>query len=205
MARAIEQLTEHKADLCVVGAVDSLLESTFLHALLAEGRLKTGQSSSGLIPGEGAAALVLERTEDALRRQAWPLAVVDAISLEQDAPHQPHAPIRAEGPTRALRTVLEVAGAGGIRRVMNDLNGERWRFLEWALAETRCLDGLPRGWQLWHPADCLGDVGAAFGLVAVALATRAFARGYHGDGKVLIAACSERGERAAMCLSAPTR
>lgn len=205
MARAIEQLTARTADLCVVGAVDSFLESTFLQALLAEGRLKAGQNSSGLIPGEGAAALVLERADDALQRQARPLALVEAIALERDTPYQPHAPIRAEGLTRALRTVLDVTGAREVRRVMSDLNGERWRFLEWALAETRCLDGLPRGWQLWHPADCLGDVGAAFGPTAVALAARAFARGYHGDGKVLIAACSDRGERAAMCLSAPTR
>lgn len=205
LAHAIEQLASHKVDLCVVGAVDSLLESTFLHALLAEDRLKAGQNSSGLIPGEGAAAVVLERTEDAMRRQATPLAVVEAIALDRDVPYHAHAPIRAQGLSHALRAVLDVVGASDIHRVMNDLNGERWRFLEWALAETRCLDGLPRGWQLWHPADCIGDVGAAFGAVAVVLAARAFARGYHGNGKMLVTACSDRGERAAMCLSAPTR
>ncbi|HYI02169.1 beta-ketoacyl synthase N-terminal-like domain-containing protein [Hyalangium sp.] len=205
VARAVEQLQRGHADLCLVGGVDSLLDSRFLYALFTEKRLKVGSRGSGLIPGEGGAFVILERERDAARRKIKPLARVEAIALEKDEPWGPEAPLRAEGLSRALRSVLQVAGAGEIRRVITDLNGERWRFLEWALAETRCLEELPRGWQLWHPADCLGDLGAAYGISAMVLATRAMARGYHGDGKVLISACSERGERAAMCLSAPPR
>jgi 3-oxoacyl-[acyl-carrier-protein] synthase I len=203
VASAVEQLQKGRADVCLVGAVDSLLDSRFLHALFAESRLKVGSRGSGIIPGEGGAFVILERARDAARRKVQPLAQIEAIALEKDAPWKPDAPVRAEGLSRAIRAVLQVAGAGELRRVLTDLNGERWRFLEWALAEARCLEGLPRGWQLWHPADCLGDLGAAYGVSAMVLATRAMARGYHGGGKVLITASSDRGERAAMCLSAP--
>lgn len=66
--------------------------------------------------------------------------------------------------------------------------------------ETRCLGGLPHGWQLWHPADCLGDTGAASGPTLICLAVRAFQRGYGGPGGALVTSVSDRGERAAACI-----
>jgi 3-oxoacyl-[acyl-carrier-protein] synthase-1 len=205
IARAVDLLAAENAEVCVVGGVDSLLESTFLEALFAAGRLKAGDRPSGLIPGEAAAVVVLEDEGSARRRKVKPLCIIETVALERDAPYQPEAPIKADGLTRAIRSVLEHTRVSEVRRVLTDLNGERWRFQEWATAETRCLDGLPHGWQLWHPADCVGDTGAAFGPLAVALATRAFARGYDGRGKVLITASSERGERAAMSLAGPSQ
>jgi 3-oxoacyl-[acyl-carrier-protein] synthase-1 len=202
MAWATVALQEGVADLCLVGAVDSLLDSTLLQAYLEADRLKVPGVSSGIIPGEAAGFLVLERESDARRRGAPLLAHVDAVALEQDPPWTPQAPVGGQALTRALQVVLAaVGGADGFAHVINDLNGERWRFLEWALIKTRCLRGLPRGWRLWHPADSLGDVGAASGLVAVGLALHAFRRGYARCPRILIASTSERGERAALSVS----
>ncbi len=202
MAWASTALQSGAADVCLVGGVDSLLDSTWLQALLEGNRLKVPGVSSGIIPGEAAAFLVLERESDALRRGAPLLCHVDAVALEQDAPWAPEAPVQGRALTQAMRSVLAaVGGAQGFGHVINDLNGERWRFLEWSLIETRCLGGLPRGWRLWHPADTLGDVGAASGPVAVGLALHAFRRGYAPKSRILIAATSERGERAALSLS----
>jgi 3-oxoacyl-[acyl-carrier-protein] synthase-1 len=89
--------------------------------------------------------------------------------------------------------------------VLTDLNGERWRFLEWALASSPALLGLPPDWRLWHPADCFGDVGAATGAVHLCLAARAFERGYAvGDG-VIIFNAAETGERASLCVHPAAR
>lgn len=204
VAAAIELLAARKLDIAIVGGVDSLLHGPLLEELFAAGRLKVGERPSGLVPGEAAAVVVLESESVARRRKVPALAQIEAVALDQDAPYRPDAPIHAEALTRALRAVLQHTDGGDVRRVLTDLNGERWRFLEWATAETRCLDKLPpRKWQLWHPADSIGDTGAAFGPLAIALCARAFARGYAGGGKVLIAASSERGERAAMSLSPP--
>src|SRR5262249_36942600 len=93
--------------------------------------------------------------------------------------------------------------AGQIHRVITDMSGERWRALEWALVETRCLNVLATGWQHWHPADCFGDIGAASSVAHAALAARAFERGYAGAGGVLLFAASQRGERAAATLWPP--
>jgi len=204
LARAVADLRSGAADIAVVGAVDSLLHGEFLRALAAAGRLKLPDRPTGLIPGEAAAVLVLERARDAQARGARPLGRLGAVAVDQEKiPLGPEHPIRAEAASRAVQSALqegESGGAADIHRIIVDLTGERWRSLEWSLVETRCLGGMPRGWQLWHPADCLGDVGAAGGLVHVVLALRAFARGYGGPGGVLISAAAERGERAATCV-----
>ena len=91
-------------------------------------------------------------------------------------------------------------GPGRIYRVINDLNGERWRFLEWALACNPALSALPPDFRLWHPADCFGDIGAATGAAHICLAVRAFARDYAVGDAILIANTSDTGERAALCV-----
>jgi 3-oxoacyl-[acyl-carrier-protein] synthase-1 len=202
VARACEVLQQGAADICLVGAADSLLDSVLLQSLLEAGRLKVPGISSGIIPGEAAAFLVLERESMARRRGIPPRLCIDAVGLEREAPWTPQGPVGGRGLTRAIQTVLESVGRPeDFGHVLCDLNGERWRFLEWALIETRCLGKLPRGWRLWHPADCLGDIGAAFGPVAIGLAAHAFRRGYAPRPRILIASASERGERAALAVS----
>lgn len=202
IARAIQAIQTRTAALAVVGAIDSHLHSPWLEDLLDARRLKWETTSSGLIPGEAVAFAVLEPRAQAEARGAHPLARIAAVAVDRETvPLGPQHPIRAEGLSRAVKTVLAAAGGGAaIDRVIGDCNGERWRFLEWAVAENRCLHTLPRGWRIWHPADCLGDVGAAFGLVALGLAQRAFARGYAGSGGFLIASAAWTGERAALAV-----
>jgi 3-oxoacyl-[acyl-carrier-protein] synthase-1 len=200
LERAVADLRGGKVDFAVVGAFDSLLHAAHLQALWGQGRLKLPLRADGLVPGEAAAVAVLERLTDARSRGAPLLARLGEAAIDREAtPLGPEHPIRGEGLGRAVTAALERAGAPErIERVISDLTGERWRSLEWAIVETRCLGGLRHGWQLWHPADCLGDVGAATSIVHLVLAARAFARGYGGAGGILLAASSPRGERAAV-------
>jgi 3-oxoacyl-[acyl-carrier-protein] synthase-1 len=204
IAQAADLLQRGDADLCVVLGVDSLLEGGVLQALSDSGQLKTAEAPSGLVPGEAGAALVLETASAARRRKIPVLARIAAVALEREASYGPDAPASGAGLERAIQQAGAAAGGlGGVKRVLSDLNGERWRFLEWALAESRIVADLGADWQLWHPADCLGDVGAAFVPLATALAVRSFARGYAGGGQVLVLASAERGERTAMVIGPP--
>lgn len=202
LARAAADLRAGAADFAVVGAVDSLLHAPLLLSMVAEGRLKSPARPAGLIPGEGAAVLLLERAPDAARRGARPLAQLGTVALDTEStPVGPGYAVRAEAAGRAVRMALaENGGPGRVHRVIADLTGERWRSLEWALVETRCLGQLPGDWELWHPADCLGDLGAASALVNAGLAIRAFARGYGGADGILISSAAVAGARAAACL-----
>jgi 3-oxoacyl-[acyl-carrier-protein] synthase-1 len=84
MARAVEALQKLERDVCVVAGVDSLLEPTFLHDLWAERRLKTPDGSNGLVPGEAAAVVVLERSDDAARGQLPVLARIGSLVLDRE-------------------------------------------------------------------------------------------------------------------------
>jgi 3-oxoacyl-[acyl-carrier-protein] synthase-1 len=206
LARAVSLLDAGEQDVCVVAGVDSLLHAEFLHDLMEQRRLKTPMTSGGLIPGEGAAALVLERADRARRRGANVVGRLGSLALDREPMLlNPTEGLRAEALSRSIQEVLGAVDPATIHRVMVDLNGERWRFLEWSLAEARCLDRLPEGWRLWHPADCWGDIGAASGVAHVALAARAFARGYGGNGGILICGSSIGGERAAATVLGPEK
>ncbi len=198
VARATQALSEGKIGVAVIGAIDSHLHSPWLEALHEAKRLKHGDVSVGLVPGEACAFLVLEKRAHAQGRGAQPLAALQTVAVDQEPnPIGPDHPIRAEGLTRAVQACLTSSSGADVHRVIVDHNGERWRALEWALVETRCLGELAKGWQLWHPSDCFGDVGAASALVSLGIATRAFARGYGGEGAILLACASWGGERAA--------
>jgi 3-oxoacyl-[acyl-carrier-protein] synthase-1 len=150
--------------------------------------------------------LVLERADQASRRGATPLARLGEIVMEREpVPLGPEQPITGEALSRAVNALFAVEAPAGIQRVHVDLSGERWRFLEWALVETRCSMRLPAGWRLCHPADCLGDVGAATGLVHVALVVRSFERRYAGGGSAVVINASADGERAAAVIHPAAR
>jgi 3-oxoacyl-[acyl-carrier-protein] synthase-1 len=200
---ASAELAKGACEACVVGGVDSLLHSPYLDLLDTEGRLKTSATPAGLIPGEAAAFFVLETVAHARARQAPILAQLSPvrIAMERDSPAG-QTPGRGQAMAQALRQAVADApgGPGRIYRVINDLNGERWRFLEWALACNPALSALPPDFRLWHPADCFGDIGAATGAAHICLAVRAFARDYAVGDAILIANTSDTGERAALCV-----
>ena len=205
LARAVLQLLERRIDVALVVGIDSLLHSSYVEAMAADGVLKLPDRAHGLFPGEGVAALVLERASDAAARGARVQARIGALALDAEAtPLGERYPIRGEAGSRVVSAVLAAeARPGDIHRVIIDMTGERWRALEWSLIETRCLGELPSGWQMWHPADCFGDLGAATSVAHAGLAVRAFARGYAGSGAVLLYAASQRGQRAAATLWPP--
>jgi 3-oxoacyl-[acyl-carrier-protein] synthase-1 len=202
MAQAVADLNAGRARVALVCGVDSLLDSNRLASLFESGCLLGGRQGSGLIPGEAAACLVVERADQARQRGARPLATLGPVALGRD-PHPLGADVPVDGSALSdvFRNAVESSGGGKLfGEVLIDLTGERARFLEWATVETRCLHAVPKPWLLEHPADCLGDVGAAFGPLAAGLAARACERGYaHGRG-VAICASSPRGERAVATL-----
>ena len=83
-----------------------------------------------------------------------------------------------------------------------DLNGERYRANEWGHALSRSFGASVPPELVWHPADCLGDCGAAAGVLNVIFGTLALARRSVPDGEVLVWGSSDDGERGAALLTA---
>lgn len=198
LARARHALVEREIDVAVLGAIDSHLDGAWLERLAKLGRLKVGDASGGLVPGEAVAFVVLERAESAGARGVKALGQLTAVAVgREELPIDAEHPIRADGLSQVLAEVLDAHQRGAsVRHVWTDLNGERWRSLEWALAETRCLGGLPpRAWNLWTPAESVGDIGAAGPLVQLGIALSWPARGFARDQHHLLAGASFEGTR----------
>ncbi|MGE8312640.1 MAG: hypothetical protein ACN6QR_24145, partial [Pseudomonas protegens] len=87
---------------------------------------------------------------------------------------------------------------------LTDISGEQYYFKEASLALSRTLRVRKEFFHLWHPADCIGEVGAAIGPTMLAVALAASRKGY-GDGpNILCHLGNDAGQRAAALLSYQT-
>lgn len=199
LASAVADLQAGVIDVAVVAGVDSLLEVPYLEQLNELACLKTLARPIGLIPGEAAAAVVLERRSDASKRNATTFGAVTATALAVESyALGSDSPITASAISEVIRQCLAITA--NPRHVFVDLNGHRSRFSEWATAETRCMHAVARGWQMHHHADCHGDVGAATVPLTLAIVSQGYQRRYLA-GDAMIVVSSLRGERAAISMT----
>jgi 3-oxoacyl-[acyl-carrier-protein] synthase I len=198
LQEAIADLAFGRIRHAIVGAVDSYLDEATLGWLADINRLKTDRTVNGIIPGEGAAFVVLEDGKAAAARGASPLARLDGVATTMES-HGIYSdtPCRGEGLTSSLQSTLAALSDGGVDTavVVCDLNGERYRALEWGLSLGRALGTVRRSPAVWHPAGSIGDAGAAAGSINLAMGAVAVAKGYAGRGQVLVWGSSDEGLR----------
>jgi 3-oxoacyl-[acyl-carrier-protein] synthase-1 len=199
-------LADPEVQRVLVLAADSYLDTMTLEWLAGQDRLKGPGNPVGLMPGEAGACLLLERPEVAERRGAPVRAVVEGVGVAKEA-HDLFSGEPNRGLGLAEAASLALASANGPRPlhgdVIADLNGEEWRALELAGARLLLDDVLDRDCPLRLPAVSLGDVGAASGAVALAVAAQAFARGYATADQALVTSSSDHGDVAAACVRRP--
>ncbi len=197
---ALQDLAAGTVDLALVGGVDSQLRGPALARLQAAGKLRTGENPQGVIPGEGAAFVVLELETPG----GDPNHLADARILSAATALEPTAstgdPNQAAGLSDVLRRVREEAGLQVPPLVVCDLNGDRYRAMEWGLAATRVFGDLEGDLDFWHPADCIGDAGAALAVLNLIWGATAMNRGYSPSERVVVWGASENGVRAAVLM-----
>lgn len=199
---ALRALQQGQITTAVVGGIDSLIRPTVLQRLQEEEMLQSPTYPQGIVPGEGAGFLVLEKAEEAERRGVAPQALLLAASLAEEPTAGTEEVNQALGLTTALRqAITEGGGLQAPPLVICDLNGDRYRALEWAFAAMRTIGHLQGEVPLWHPADCIGDTGAASGLINLLWASEALAKGYARADRALIWGASQNSKRAAAILA----
>lgn len=201
--RAARDLAAGRIECALVGGVDSLVRAEILEALDRAGRLRQAGRPGGVTPGEGAGFVVVERERSARARGANPIVRVLGTAVAEEPTAGTDEPNRGEGLTRALRAAREAAGALEAKPlVVCDLDGDRYRALEWSYAELRVLGDLPGGAEVWHHADCVGDAGAAHNALGLVWAATALERGYARRAAALVWGASAGKTRAAAVLGA---
>lgn len=197
---ASEAMARGRCERALIVGVDSLLDSDALEALYAEDRLKTPMKPRGLMPGEAAAAFLVEPVMDARRRHAVIPCLVEGVQAARE-PAARAASARSSG--LALSEVIDKLLASGVSvsAIYGDLNGEDARAQEWGntLVRLSAAQLLSRATQHW-PAASLGDTGAASGTISVVAGARALMRGYALRGDVLVWSSADSGEVAAVLL-----
>jgi 3-oxoacyl-[acyl-carrier-protein] synthase-1 len=192
---ARQLLDQNRARHAVIVGTDSLVEWQTLRALVEQGRLCTNRNSNGFIAGQAACAVLVGLYDAAAA------AHVEGIGFgDEPAPIDSEIPSRAEGLTVAIRAAFLDAGVTTFEPDfrISGLSGEQFFFKEAAVAASRALKYRREQLELWHPADCVGEVGAAVGPLLLAVAHSAYAKGYAVGPRALLHLSNDGSERAAI-------
>lgn len=200
LRQARELLASGRCAACLVVAVDSLMRARSLLALERHQRLLTPVNSDGVLPGEAAAVALVT----AGRQPDMPgVALLGLGTGEETATVLNEEPLLGKGMAAAVRGALAEAGLqmSEIAFRLSDVAGESYAFEELSLTLSRVLRQRLEELPLWHPADKVGDCGGAAGLLQLAWAEQAFARGYAPGSVALCHASAAAGFRAAAALT----
>jgi 3-oxoacyl-[acyl-carrier-protein] synthase I len=170
LAEACQALEQDECEFCIVGGVDSFLFKHRLEELDQNWSLRSKKNVDGFIPGEAAGFIFVEKMANANRRGLSPLAQINALAFAEEL-NSAETGRKSSGV--GLTNAVQQVATGNARQfatVYSDLNGESYLAFEWGLAQVRALDHLGSAFELLHPAECYGDVGAATGALLLTLA-----------------------------------
>jgi 3-oxoacyl-[acyl-carrier-protein] synthase-1 len=182
----------------LVAATDSLLSWPTLSHYEQQDRLLTARNSNGFMPGEAAGALLLGQPSG----QAGELLCTGIGFALESAHIDSEEPLRADGLSQAIKAALTDAGQPmhEMDFRITDNSGEHYYFKEAALALQRTLRTRKEEFDIWHPAECTGEIGAAAGATVIAAAHAACVRRYAKGPNLLLHWGTDSGRRAALCL-----
>jgi 3-oxoacyl-[acyl-carrier-protein] synthase-1 len=190
-------LAEIQLPFVLIVATDSLLTWRTLSVYERNRRLLTSNNSNGFMPGEGAAALLV-----APPGKGPQLLCVGLGLASEPATIDSEQPLRADGMAHAIRAALADAGCEmhDLDFRITDISGEQYYFKEAALALSRVLRVRKDEFDIWHPAESIGESGATSGVAMLVVANAACHKGYARGPSVLCHAASDAGQRAAVIL-----
>jgi 3-oxoacyl-[acyl-carrier-protein] synthase-1 len=184
----------------IVAATDTLLVGPTLCHYEEKERLLTSTNSDGFVPGEAAAAFVIQPVQCQQDNQL----ICCGLGFGVEKAHiDSEQPLRADGLTQAIQEALRDAGYDEsiLDFKIFDASGEQYRFKEASLAFGRIDRSTRTELDIWHPADCIGEVGAVVGPVMIAVLKSACEKGYANGSHILMHMGDDDGKRSCMIFS----
>jgi 3-oxoacyl-[acyl-carrier-protein] synthase I len=198
IAQARKLIGQGKCNYVLIVATDSLLTGPTLSYYAREDRLLTASNSNGFMPGEGAGALLLGAS---IAPSGEFLCI--GIGFANEAAHLDSGePLRGNGLTLAMKAALAEACCEmhNIDYRISSLSGEQYFFKEASLALNRTLRKRKEDFDLWHPAESIGEAGSASAIACFALGQAACSKGYAPGSMPLIHFSNDLGARAVVVL-----
>jgi 3-oxoacyl-[acyl-carrier-protein] synthase-1 len=201
LGAARELLEKERVPFCIVAGVDSYLVTGTLAAFEEKLRLLTSQNSNGFVPGEAGAAVLI-----GAEARSGALACLGIGTGQEKATVESEEPLRGDGLLGSFKAALEEAGTkiNDLDYRITDANGEQYWFKEATLALDRILRNRQDLFEIWHPADCIGETGAAVVPSVLSIALRAMKKGYAFGRGPLCHFSSDGTERTALVLGTKT-
>ncbi len=191
---AIQILESGKHPQVLIGGVDSYLDLQLLASFDKDDRILAEGVMDGFAPGEAAAFLLLKLADSASSVKLYPPGIADEPGHRYSS-----EPYKGDGLSKAVAEAISNAPEINIKTIFASFNGENFNAKEWGVASIRNQKFIDNDFDIIHPADCYGDIGAATGPVLMALASIGMLKGYYKK-PALIFASSEIQQRAAICI-----
>jgi 3-oxoacyl-[acyl-carrier-protein] synthase-1 len=203
IGQAVLTIQTGQADFMIAGGIDSYRDLYVLGTLDKEGRVKSETNWDGFIPGEGAGFLLLAAERARTAHGLAALARVAPVATGFEPGHLYSAePYRGEGLAGTLGgLVAQGALDAPVGEVYSSMTGESHWAKEWGVAFLRTRAAFREDHGVHHPADCIGDTGAASGPLMVGLAALGIKSRYRRS-PALAYGSSDRGARAAILVTA---
>jgi 3-oxoacyl-[acyl-carrier-protein] synthase-1 len=200
LVEARRLIYDERLRFCIIAGVDTFLVGSTLAAYEAKNRLLTSQNSNGFIPGEAGAAVLVGQPSRTVQKEVF---CVGIGAGQETATVDSEEPLRGDGLAQAFKAALADADRtiDDLDFRLTDSNGEQYWFKEAALALTRTLRVRKERFEIWHPADCIGEAGAAIGPCALSVALAAARKNYAPGRGPLCHFGGDDGERLALVLS----
>ncbi|APR86771.1 3-oxoacyl-(acyl-carrier-protein) synthase [Minicystis rosea] len=203
LAEALDRIASRAAPAVLIGGVESPWDADWLAALDDEDRLRAAGVFDGFTPGEAAAFLLLAPVGSARKARREPIAHLEGVGIAGEPGHRYSAePYRGEGLSAALHALFAQLGPlDPIRTVYAGINGESFHAKEWGVSLLRHRPRFADDFGFFHPADRLGDTGAAAGPLLLGLAALGIEKGYR-PSPCLVWCSSDLGARGAAVIRA---
>jgi len=197
---AFHYLYELPNDFMLIGGSDSYRDYSRLQPLSEADRLLREGNMDGFAPGEAAGFLLLTpRPELAMQRNGHIIALNPPGIAEEPGHLDCDKPYRGDGLDQAFKKALISHREPEIHSIYSSMNGEHHWAKEYGVAYLRNKSVFQEMLKVEHPADILGDVGAATSTVLIALAAESLLK--HPAAKShLVYSSSDNAKRGALVL-----
>ena len=196
---ALNNILSGKFERCIIGGIDSYVEADILEAIYNLNLIKTPSNPAGIIPGECASFILLEREEVARRRNGKIEGFIESICEKSESfnrfSNQPPIGIALlETISETLESIKNTEHS--LDLIIGSINGDPYRSYDWGYTQVHLKSKYSFEDIIeWYPALSFGEIGAATGFAAICMAIRGFVRGYVKTDNVLIWLYNDNGSR----------
>jgi 3-oxoacyl-[acyl-carrier-protein] synthase-1 len=181
----------------IVGGVDSAYDQCCVDYYDTTNRLLCGENDDGFVPGEGACFLLLSRKKPS-KSQLNTYFFEPGTYMEQGHMYSDEI-YSGSGLSVAFEIAFSCGEDSKVEKVYSTMNGESFFAKELGVAVTRNSKHFINELQHEHPADCLGDLGAASGLVYSGIIDELFKKN-NTSVNTLLYCSSDHADRAAVIM-----